>query len=104
MKIAFSLLIAIHGIIHFLGFVKAFELSPVKELSASVSRPIGILWLVIGLLLIATAILFWQKINYWWMAGTAGLILSQVLIISYWADAKWGTVPNLILLITIITG
>ena len=102
MRIAFSLLIIIHGIIHFTGFVKAFNLAPVKELSASVSRPAGILWLAAGLLLISAGFLFWQKINFWWIAGITGLVISQILILSFWADAKWGTVPNIVLLITII--
>jgi hypothetical protein len=103
MKIAFSLLIVIHGLVHFLGFAKAFQLAQIKELSAVISRPAGIFWLMAGLLLIAAGILFWQKINFWWIAGITGLVISQVLIVSFWADAKWGTVPNIVLLITIIT-
>lgn len=83
MRIAFALLIIIHGLVHFLGFAKAFQLAQIKELSPVISRPAGIFWLMAGLLMIAAAILFWQKLNFWWIAGITGLVISQILIISF---------------------
>ncbi|NOX87899.1 MAG: hypothetical protein GXO77_02655 [Calditrichaeota bacterium] len=102
MKIVFVIIIAFHGLIHLLGFVKAFELSEIKELTQPVSKPFGVLWLVAFLLLIATALLFALKNNYWWELGIIAVLISQMLVVIFWRDAKFGTIPNIIILLVSI--
>ncbi|MDD4821682.1 MAG: hypothetical protein PHI48_03890 [Bacteroidales bacterium] len=104
MRIAFVVLILIHGLIHLLGFVKAFELSEVKQLTQTISKPFGVLWLLAFILFVVTAILFACKNNSWWMFGVAALVISQLLIIYFWRDAKFGTIPNVIILIASVIG
>lgn len=99
MRIAFVVLILIHGLIHLLGFVKAFDLSEVKQLTQTISKPFGVLWLLAFILFVVTAILFACKNNTWWLFGVAALVISQLLIIYFWRDAKFGTIPNVIILI-----
>lgn len=103
MRIAFIVIVGLHGLIHLLGFVKAFKLIELKALSQTISKPFGILWLIVFILFTLTAIQFAFKNNYWWLLAIVSVIVSQILIISFWKDTKFGTIPNLIiLLITII--
>jgi hypothetical protein len=50
MKIAFLIIVLLHGLIHLLGFVKGFELKEVKELTLPISKTLGIVWLTATIL------------------------------------------------------
>ncbi len=104
MRVALSILIAVHGLIHLMGFAKAFELASLEALRLPVSRPAGVVWLVAALLLLgaATALLLWPR-GFWWL-GAAGLATSQVLIVMAWSDARFGTVANVIGLAAVAYG
>jgi len=104
MRIALLVLILVHGLIHVLGFVKAFELSDVKQLTQTISKPFGMIWLLAFILFVIAAILFAFKNSSWWLFGVIALVVSQVLIILFWHDAKFGTIPNVIILIASIIG
>ena len=69
MRIFFFLLLTIHALIHLLGFVKAFRLAEVGQLTQSISKPAGAAWLATSILLLLGAILFLLKIEYWWLAA-----------------------------------
>lgn len=106
----FLFVLVMHALIHLLGFVKAWDLAPVTQLtgktiiplSGNLPRVLGILWLAACLLLLTAGVLFLLKNNTWWMFGAAGALLSQFLVILYWPDAKAGTLANLILLPVIL--
>jgi hypothetical protein len=53
MKIAFFLIVLLHGLIHLFGFVKGFELREVKELTLPISKTLGVVWLTTTLWYIA---------------------------------------------------
>jgi hypothetical protein len=96
--------LAVHGLIHVSGFAKAFQLAELPQLKEPISRWLGVLWLVAGLLVLATATLLPLAPRWWWAVGAAGLILSQALIFSSWGDAKFGTVLNVVLLVAVAYG
>lgn len=102
MRIFFLILFVIHGLIHFMGFVKAFNLAAVNELHQEISKPAGIIWLAAALLFIITALLFYFEKESWWIFGTAAVIISQIIIIYFWQDAKYGTIANIILLLPLV--
>lgn len=102
MKAALILLTAFHGLIHLMGFVKAFELSEIKALTLPISKPFGILWLLAFLLFVVASYLFFQKNNHWWTIGSIAVFISQLLIFYFWTDAKFGTIANLIILSAIV--
>ncbi len=104
MRIVFLILLAVHGLIHMLGFVKAFKLSEVKELTLPVSKQAGLLWLLALILFLAAALMFAFKNSQWWMLGAGAVVISQVLIIAAWQDAKFGTIANLLILAVTIAG
>ncbi|MEJ5262891.1 MAG: DUF6544 family protein [Ignavibacterium sp.] len=102
MKWFFFFLISLHALIHLLGFVKAFQLEEISQLTQQISKPVGVIWLVAFLILAAAAIQFILEKDIWWMFALIGIIISQVLIILYWQDAKFGTIPNVIILLVAI--
>ncbi|WP_224484724.1 DUF6920 family protein [Robertkochia aurantiaca] len=99
MRTAFIIIIALHALIHLMGFLKGFGISEFEGLSQPVSKTYGFLWLLAFLLLAFTLVLFATHSDFWWLSGIFSVILSQVLILVFWSDAKFGTLINLIILI-----
>lgn len=104
MRIALIIGIGIHGLIHLLGFFKAFGLSEISPISQPISKTHGLIWLLTSLLFVSTSILILIRNEYWWLSGFLALIISQILIIIFWSDAKFGTLANVIISVAIIIG
>lgn len=104
MKLVFAILILIHGIIHLIGFVKAFQLAVINPEGQSISKPMGMLWIFTTTLFLMTTILYLLKNEWWFFIAIPAVIISQILIIIYWKDAKFGTLANIIILIPTIIG
>jgi hypothetical protein len=104
MKIAFFILVILHGLIHLIGFVKGFDLREVKEFTQPISKPLGIAWLITSLLFMGYVLLFSISNRFAWVVGMAAVLISQILILLVWKDARFGTLPNvLILLVALIS-
>lgn len=101
-KAVFAIIIVMHGLIHLMGFVKAFQLAETNQLTQTIQKPVGLLWLIAALLFIAGAVIFLLKNDWWWMITATALLLSELLIIMYWQDAKYGTIANVIILAGIV--
>lgn len=56
MKWFFILLVVIHALIHLLGFLKAFQLAEINQLTQHISKPMGLLWLLALILFLAAII------------------------------------------------
>ncbi|NVK52973.1 MAG: hypothetical protein HWD85_08565 [Flavobacteriaceae bacterium] len=102
MRIALTILIGIHAIIHLFGFLKAFELSDFNAINQPISKTFGIVWLLTFILFSITTTLLVFHSSYWWISGFLAAIVSQVLIFNYWSDAKFGTIINLIIFVAVI--
>ena len=102
MRTFFTLFLTFHGLIHLLGFVKACNLAEVSQLTKSISMPAGAAWLAAAILLLTGAMLFLLRIEHWWLAAAAGVVLSQVMIIISWSDAKFGTIANVLILLPLL--
>jgi hypothetical protein len=96
--------LALHGLIHVMGFVKGFGLADLPQLTQPISRALGFVWLFAGLLCLVAAFSGWLWPQGWWLIGFIALVLSQTVIIGSWADAKFGTLINLLLLMAVIHG
>jgi hypothetical protein len=94
----------IHSFIHLLGFVEAFQPASVKILIQPISKLMGTFWLVALFLLLYAALLFAFRNSYWLLYGLCGIIVSQIVIVNSWQEAKFGTVANGIILLVIIMG
>jgi uncharacterized membrane protein YphA (DoxX/SURF4 family) len=91
-------LLFLHGTIHLIGFVKAFDLASVPQLPTPIGRAAGVAWLVAALAFVAGALMLALGSRLWWTAAAPALVASQLVIALSWADARWGTIPNLIAL------
>lgn len=102
MRIALIILIGIHGLIHLFGFFKAFGIAEFSAISQPISKISGLFWLATFLLFVVTLILIVIRSDYYWVYGFIATITSQILIVRYWSDAKFGTTANLIILFATI--
>lgn len=95
------LLIAVlmmHGMIHLMGAAKAFQWAEIKELSLPISRSWGYVWLAAAALFMIAALAEMLHFKSWSYPALLAVLVSQVLVLAFWQDAKWGSVLNLILL------
>ncbi|MHC1707051.1 MAG: DUF6544 family protein [Bacteroidales bacterium] len=106
------ILLIIHGLIHLLGFVHEWKLAVIKQftgktliaLKGASGKFFGLVWLGVAAVFCASALMFILKSNFWWIPALSATVVSQLLIILYWKDAKAGTVINFIVLIAGLVG
>jgi len=108
--IATALLLVVHGLIHIPGFMERFELADVPQLAGetlltlpeALSGVAGALWLVACLLLVSAALMLVLRQRTWWFVAVVGIVVSQLLVIYAWPDAKVGTIPNVLLSFAVV--
>lgn len=104
MKVVFAALLLLHGLIHLIGPAKAFGVADMPQLTQQISKPMGLVWLGAALCYVATTVALFAWPERWWLIGSAAIVLSQVAILSSWTDARFGTIPNVIVLVGVIIG
>ncbi len=92
----------IHGAIHLMGFVKGFNLANIENLQSEIPKPAALLWLVVFLLFALSVIFYWLANNMWMLFAGVATLLSTIIIIGSWSDAKFGMIPNIIIAIAIL--
>lgn len=95
-------ILGVHGLIHLMGFAKAFGYAELPQLTQPISRPWGVAWLTAALMVTASAITFGIGARRFWIIGAIAVMVSQVVIVSAWRDAWAGTIANAILLALVI--
>lgn len=100
MRILLSLILVIHGLIHLMGVTGAGH--GMTQLSRPISRTEGLLWLMVAIIILTSAFLFFINRSYWWIPALVGALLSQTLIITLWKDAKFGTIANVVILVAVV--
>lgn len=104
MKLLFALLLLVHGIIHLMGPAKAFGLAELPQLAQPISKPLALVWLFAAVLLLATATALFVWPRWWWVLGAGAIVVSQVVIATSWADARYGTIANVVVLAGVALG
>ncbi len=104
MRWAFVVVMAVHALIHSMGFVKAFALAKIPQLKQPISVPVGLLWLSAAVLILGSLVALSVWPRWWWALAGVALVVSEVAIATSWSDAKFGTLANLILLLGAIYG
>lgn len=102
MKYIIFFIVILHGLIHVLGFLKSLGYA-IPQLPA-ISKLTGIVWLMASFAMVATAFLYITDNDMWLLTGTIAILVSQVLIVTSWQEAKYGTLPNIIILIVVVGG
>ena len=103
MRTFFFTLILLHGIVHLFGFIKAFEIAEISELTLPINRGWGLLWFLTALTLILSGGLWMLNVSAWWIPAIIGVILSQILVLIFWQDARFASIPNLVILTVIFS-
>ncbi|MFN3178348.1 MAG: DUF6544 family protein [Phaeodactylibacter xiamenensis] len=99
MRFLLAFILLLHGIIHFFGFLKAYNFHQFEQLTQPIARHQGLLWLLTGLLFIGAVVLYLSGVQFWYGVAMAAVVLSQFLIFRNWGDARFGTAANLLILI-----
>lgn len=92
---------AAHGLIHLMGFAKAFGYAVLPQLTQPISTAWGVVWLAAAILLAASAAAWVGGQRYFWAVGAVALLASQAAIVSSWHDAKAGTIVNVVLALVV---
>lgn len=98
LKYSLAVIILMHGLIHFMGFAKAFGYGNITQLTKEISKPAGSFWLVSALLFITASVLLLLKKESWSVIAIIAALVSQALIVMVWRDAKFGTIANALIL------
>ncbi len=99
MKYLFLILLFSHGAIHLLGFLKSFNLAHIQQLSANISKIPGSIWLFVTLMFIISGIAYIANFQWWSILVILAVILSTIVAILVWNEAKFATIPNVIILV-----
>lgn len=102
MRIIFLIIVFLHGLIHILGFLKAFAFKEVSALTLPITKPLGLLWLAAAVLFLLYGIFYATNNKYSWLIGFIAVVISQILIILFWKDARFGAIPNTVVLLVSI--
>ena len=97
-------IVTLHGLIQLLGAASGLGSAELPGWTAPIGAPMGLLWLCGSLLTLATASSMVLAVRGWWAVALAAAAVSQVLVISSWADAAAGTVGSGVLLTAGIYG
>lgn len=103
-RIIFASLVVLHGLIHVMGFAKAFGYAELPQLTQPISRVTGVFWLAAALLCLATAAALFLAPRGWWALGALAVVASQAVVATSWSDAKFGTLANVVLLLGALHG
>jgi hypothetical protein len=103
-KYLFIFITVLHGLIHFVGFAKAFNYANFNQLTKEISKPMGILWFVTAILFVLCVIFYHFKKESWVYFAFIAIVFSQYLIVNNWQDAKFGTIANVLIMIVAVIG
>lgn len=104
MRNLFAVIMLLHGVIHVLGFLNAFEISWIDQslfstrYSDTSRKILGVIWLSTAIIFIIALVMYLLKSSQWWFFSLIAIAMSQILIFLFWKDARFGTLANLILL------
>jgi hypothetical protein len=101
MRWMIAVLLALHGLIHLMGFAKAFAYAELPQLTQPISREMGLVWFAAAFLLVLSAVMVVAWPRSFWIVGALALVTSQGAILSAWSDAKAGTIVNVVLLLAV---
>jgi hypothetical protein len=66
------------------------------------SRTLGVVWLIACPVFLAAAAALLLHSDAWRIWTLVGVVLSQLLIVLWWKDARFGTVANVLLLAVVL--
>jgi 2-hydroxy-6-oxonona-2,4-dienedioate hydrolase len=120
MRIAFVLVLILHGVAHLVGFLGPWGLLPAASPSAvpapspnalfggrltlgdTAARGFGVIWLVAALSFVIVAIGFWRRDSWSLPALVSVSLASLALSTAWWPAARIGVLVNVAILLTLL--
>ena len=99
-----GLVVVVHGSVHFVGAAKGLGWAEVTQLTEPISAGLGAVWLAAGVVTVAAGVLLLARVRWWWVVGAIAVVISQSVIVTSWADAKAGTIANVVLAGAVVYG
>jgi len=98
-----------HGLIHILGLLEIWGIADIEELTGQPSIGIDQTaadiiatgWLTAFAILAIAGIGVLARKAWWRTWAIVGVVLSQTMIVIWWADAATGTIPNLLVVASV---
>jgi hypothetical protein len=97
-------LVTVHGSIPFLGAAEGFHLARSTELQNSMTAAQGVTWLAAGLMTLVAAVMMGVQSRYWWVVTACAAGVSQIVVLTFWGDAKAATLANVVMLLAATYG
>ncbi len=94
-----GVVVALHGLIHLLGVVKGLGWAEVTALTEPISAVMSVAWLIAAVLVVLAGVMLAMAAHSWWIVCAVAAVLSQLVILTSWTDAKAGTLVNVVLLV-----
>jgi hypothetical protein len=104
MVVTLAIVLVVHGLIHLLGFAKAFQLADLPQLTQPVPQWLGVLWLFAAILFCSAAVALFLWPRGWWALGACAVAISMPVVVMAWTDAKFGALGNLIIVVAVLFG
>jgi len=109
-KLLLAALLILHGLIHLIGFTAGAGIADIKGYSGksviamgyTSARIVPYTWLLVCIIFLFSAALYLLGKHTWYIPAIGALVLSQLLIILYWQDAKAGTLANIIVAVVVV--
>lgn len=103
MKYIFSILLFLHGAIHIMGFIEGFKIVRISNFQSGISPGAGIIWLLAFMLFALSAASYALGKDFWLYFVVPAVIISCFLIIGTWDNARYGMIPNVLILIVAVS-
>jgi len=94
MTVVLAILLATHGLIHLIG----------ANRKRQPSVAFGSLWIAGAALFCLTCVALVAWPRGWWAIGAVAVLISVVAIVTAWKDAKFGLIPNALILVAVVAG
>lgn len=104
LTLAFAAFLVFHGLIHIMGFARAFGYAALPGLTVPISPAMGVAWQVAACLFVAAAIAIYACPRVWWIVAALAVAVSTVVILPSWVDARAGAVANIVVCVGIVFG
>lgn len=99
-----GLIVVVHGLIHLMGALKGFGWADMPQLTEPISAPMGVAWLAAATVVVAAGVMLLVRYRESWMLAAVAVVGSQAVIVTSWADAKAGTLANVLLAVAAVHG
>ena len=108
-----AILLALHGLIHALGFAATWRLGQITAIASTPTFPsglvagsalprfLGVLWLLLTLAFISAAVGLATKTAWWKGLLIVATVVSLALCVAWWNDAKFGFAIGILILMVL---